>query len=219
MADLKGLLAYPSRPGTIGSVINSTLEILRAEATVEIATWEENDIPGRFIVEPILAKIDEGNILIADITRLNFNVTFEIGYAIGRRKRVALIKNVALTGSDQLIREIGVFDTLGFKTYSNSGELASFLRGLTDLEPLPISEAINTSAPVYLVLPKVKTDIEIRTIARIKKARLRFRAFDPEEQGRMGAGEAIDNVYDTAFVRRLSGHFNKRSGIHNPKTL
>lgn len=194
MAELNGLLAYPSRPTTIGSVIHSTLEIVRAEGIDELATWEENDIPGRFIVEPILAKIDEGNILIADITRLNFNVTFEIGYAIGCSKRVALIKNSALTGSDQLIREVGIFDTLGYKNYSNSGELASFLRGLSDLEPLPLPETINTAAPVYLVLPKLKTDIEIRTIARIKKARLRFRAFDPEEQGRMGAGEAIDNV-------------------------
>ncbi|MGI8734584.1 MAG: hypothetical protein ACR2LM_14930 [Pyrinomonadaceae bacterium] len=72
-----------------------------------LTSWEENDIPGRFIVEPILSKIEEGNILIADITRLNFNVVFEIGYAIGCSKRVALIKNSAITGSDELIRQIG----------------------------------------------------------------------------------------------------------------
>jgi hypothetical protein len=195
MAELHGLLAYPSKPDGIGNTLRSTLEILRLEGLGQsLTTWEENDIPGRFVIDPILSQIDAGNILIADITRLNFNVTFEIGYAIGRRKRVALIKNSSLTGSDELIRQVGIFDTLGYQQYSNSGHLAHFLRTLTDLTPLLISETINTAAPVYLLLPRVKTDIEIRTIARIKKARLFFRAFDPEEEPRLSGADAIENV-------------------------
>jgi hypothetical protein len=195
MPQLKGLVAYPSNPNTIGTGLSSTLEILRSRgAGAQLATWEENDIPGRFVVEPILSQIDDGGVLVADITRLNFNVTFEVGYAIGRRKRAVLIKNSALTGSDELIREVGIFDTLGYKSYTNSNELADYLNKLSDLLPLATPDTINTTAPVYLVLPKTKADPEIRTISRIKKARLRFRAFDPEEQGRMSAGEAIENV-------------------------
>ncbi|HEX6190705.1 MAG TPA: hypothetical protein VFZ40_21820, partial [Pyrinomonadaceae bacterium] len=195
MPELNGLLAYPSKPEPIGTTLRSALEILKSEGTGKnLASWEENDIPGRFIVDPILTRIEEGNILVADITRLNFNVTFEVGYAIGCGKRVALVKNSSLTGSDELIRQIGIFDTLGYEEYSNSGHLAHFLRQLTDLTPLTIPETINGAAPVYVVLPRVKTDIEIRTIARIKKARLSFRSFDPEEQTRLGAGDAIENV-------------------------
>jgi hypothetical protein len=37
-------------------------------------------------------------------------------------------------------------------------------------------------------------------MARIKKARLRFRQFDPEEQSRLRAGEAIDNVAESHGV-------------------
>jgi hypothetical protein len=86
MAELTGLLAYPSKPDTVGATLRSTLDILRSEGIGQnLASWEENDIPGRFIVDPILTQIDQGNILVADITRLNFNVTFEIAYAIGRR--------------------------------------------------------------------------------------------------------------------------------------
>jgi hypothetical protein len=195
MPQLNGLIAYPSTPNTIGIGLHSTLEILRTEGVgTQLAAWEENDIPGRFIVGPVLSRIDDGNVLVADVTRLNFNVTFEVGYAIGRRKRAILVKNLALTGSDELIREVGIFDTLGFKSYSNSRELATYLTELNDFASLTIPESINTAAPIYLVLPKVKTDAEIRTISRIKKARLRFRAFDPDEQGRLGAGEAIENV-------------------------
>jgi hypothetical protein len=215
MPNLDGLIAYPSRPEAIGEGIRSTLSILRAEGRAErLATWEENDIPGRFVVDPILSSIDEGNLLVADVTRLNFNVTFEIGYAIGRRRRVPLIKNVALTGSDELIREIGIFDTLGYEKYSNSGQLANFLRGLDDLEPLPIGETVNTA--IYLMLPKVKTNIEIRTIARIKKARLLFRTFDPEEQGRLSAAEAIDNVAQShGIVTFLLSRDRVDAEVHN----
>lgn len=157
MIELQGLFAYPSRPAAIGSTLLSALESLRLEGIGQgLTSWEENDIPGKFIVDPVLSQIDDGNILIADITRLNFNVTFEIGYAIGRGKRVALIKNSSLTGSEELIRQVGIFDTLGYKNYSNSSQLANFLRNVTDLRPLTISETINTAAPVYLFFQRLK---------------------------------------------------------------
>ena len=78
-----------------------------------MSTWEENDIAGRFISEPILEGIEDGQILVADITRLNFNVVFEIGYAIGLTKRIYLVHTSAITGSDDLIGQVGIFDTLG----------------------------------------------------------------------------------------------------------
>jgi len=192
---LSGLIAYPSSPPSIGLGINSTLGILRSEGVgTQFASWEENDIPGRFIVDPILSRIEAGTAFIADITRLNFNVTFEIGYAIGRQKRVILIKNSAITDSPELIREVGIFDTLGYQSYSTSRELAAHITNVEDLSPLTIKEYINSTAPVYLVMPRIKTDVEIRIVSRIKKARLFFRAFDPEEHGRLSAADAIENV-------------------------
>ena len=82
---------------------------------------------GRFIYQPILEEIDNGQMLVADVTRLNFNVVFEIGYAIGREKRAYLIRNSAIAGSDDLIEQVGVFDTLGYKQYNSSDQLASHL--------------------------------------------------------------------------------------------
>ncbi len=217
MTELHGLFTYPSRPTAIGSTLRSALDSLRLEGLGQgLTSWEENDIPGRFIVDPVLSQIDAGNILIADITRLNFNVTFEIGYAIGRGKQVALIKNSSLTGSDELIRHVEIFDTLGYESYSNSSQLVNFLRNVTDLRPLTISETINTAAPVYLLLPKVKTDIEITTIARIKKARLFFRTFDPEERPRLSASDAIENVAQShGVVTLLLPNDRVDANVHN----
>lgn len=216
MPELQGLIAYPSSPDSIGASIRAAVELLRSEGGAGFGTWEENDIPGRFIVDPILSRIEEGNALVADITRLNFNVTFEIGYAIGRSKRLVLIKNSALTGSDDLIREVGLFDTLGYKKYSNSRELANYLGSMIDILPLNLQGSINTAAPIYLVLPRVKTDAEIRAISRIKKAGLRFRAFDPEEQSRLSARDAIDNVNEShGLVTFLLPRDRVDAPVHN----
>ncbi len=191
-----GFFAYPSKPPTIGQTIRSAIDALRADLSApRITGWEENDIAGRFIAQPILEQIDTVDLLVADITRLNFNVVFEMGYAIGRQKRVVLVRNKALTTSDLLVREIGLFDTLGYVEYSQTGELVSILSGVSGTDPIPIGAyEISRGSPAYVLMPRVKTDAEVRVLSRLKKARLQFRTFDPEEQGRLAALEAIENV-------------------------
>jgi hypothetical protein len=102
---MKGICAYPSQPREIGVVIQETARLVPG-----LSTWEENDIPGRFIIEPILEQIETSDHLAADITRLNFNVSYEIGYAIGRQRRIFLLKSGAIKADDDLMREVGIFD-------------------------------------------------------------------------------------------------------------
>lgn len=218
MPRLSGLVAYPSRPHEIADMLRSALDQLRRDKPqIDLESWEENDVAGYFIVSPVLAKIDQGNLLLADITRLNFNVLFEVGYAIGRRKRAFLIRNSAITGSAELIRQVGIFDTLGYAEYANSRELVSLLGDIEDVTPLVVDEtSVNKLAPLYVVLPRIKTDAEIRIVSRIKKARLQFRSFDPEEQGRLSAGEAIDNVAQSFGVVTVLLSSNRvEADIHN----
>jgi hypothetical protein len=202
MPELQGLVAYPSKPKEIGTMIKAGIEAFQEQTgRSQLKSWEENEIAGYFIDTPILTNIDEGNILVADITRLNFNVAYEVGYCIGKKKRVFLIRNEALINDKNLVGEVGIFDTLGFSPYNNSAELVKLLRSISDISPLNVEEyEINTRTPVYILLPGKKTDTEIRVVSRVKKARLRFRSFDPEEQGRLSAREAIANVVSSHGV-------------------
>jgi hypothetical protein len=217
MNQLTGFVAYQSRPPQVGNTVRAALETLRADKTApQLASWEESDVAGRFLVEPILTNIANSDLLVADITRLNFNVVFEIGYAIGSQKRLYLIRNSALVASDELIREVGLFDTLGYQHYTHSTELASFLRRV-DSKPIPLDAGkINLGAPIYVVLPRAKTDAEIRLISRIKKARQQFRTFDPEEHGRLAAIEAIENVAQShGVVIPLLSKERGEADVHN----
>jgi nucleoside 2-deoxyribosyltransferase len=190
-------VGYASWPPEVGATIRSALELLKTERpTHHFKGWEENDIAGRFISEPILDEISSCDMLSADITRLNFNVTYEIGFAIGKGRPVYLIRNSAIVGDDALIREIGIFDTLGYKSYTTARNLVSLVTEVKDLTPLlSMVVGLNPKSPVYVVLPKIKTDSETELLSRVKKAfRVPYRSFDPEEHGRLSAVDAIRNV-------------------------
>jgi len=221
MSDLTAFVAYPSEPPQLTSTIKSAANDVRASnPDVEITLWEENDIAGRFLVSPIFSQIDNADILLADITRPNFNVLFEVGFAIGKKKRVFLLRNMAIESDGELIREVGIFDTVGYKGYANSSELVRIVSAIEDTNPMIVDDsAPNRSAPLYLILPRKKTDADIRLVSRIKKARLQFRSFDPEEHGRLAAGEAIDQVAKSFGVVAILLSSNRVGAkVHNLRT-
>jgi hypothetical protein len=116
-----------------------------------------------------------------------------------------------------LIRDIGIFDTLGYSKYRDSASLEKLLSTISDLSPLNIQDKpINIKAPVYILLPQIKGDIETYLISRIKKARLFYRSFDPEEHGRLSALEAIENIGSShGVVIPLLPNYRVDSKVHN----
>jgi hypothetical protein len=215
---ISGLFAYPSEPDEIGRTICRSLQTFQADDRLkDLSGWEEIDIPGRFIATEILRKIESGSTFIADITRPNFNVFFEIGYAIGCAKRTILVRNEGILSDSELIRDIGIFDTLGYSKYRDSASLEKLLSTISDLSPLNIQDKpINIKAPVYILLPQIKGDIETYLISRIKKARLFYRSFDPEEHGRLSALEAIENIGSShGVVIPLLPNYRVDSKVHN----
>jgi hypothetical protein len=217
MAPSVGFVAYASSPELVGQTIEAALEIYASRhGRNRFASWRENDIAGRFIVDPILNNIASSQCLIADITTLNFNVTYEIGYAIGRGKRVVLVKNKSVASDESELRRVGIFDTLGYLTYENGEELNRILASLNDFTPLKIATAPSVGAPVYILQLPFNIDAQTRIVARVKKARLRFRSFDPTEQSRLAAPEAIESVASSfGIIVPLAPGTMQDSRVHN----
>ncbi|GED21623.1 nucleoside 2-deoxyribosyltransferase [Halomonas halmophila] len=189
-----GFYAYASHPPEVGQTIEQAVEALQTSPKNEVKTWKALDIPGHFISEKVLEGIESCDFLVADISQLNFNVTYEIGYAIGKGKRILLTKNKTIREVSPAIREVGIFDTLGYKEYQNSQELSEFINSANKSSPFAVSNKINVKSPVYLLEGMHKTDWASRIVSRIKKARFLFRSFDPNEQPRLAASDAIVQV-------------------------
>ena len=113
---VRAFFAYTAAPAALGETIERAVLPHRQD----ILSWRALDIAGHFIAHEIETSVDEVEYLIADITFLNFNVTYELGYAIGRGKRVFPVRNRSFQESSPTIREVGLFDTLGYKEYENA---------------------------------------------------------------------------------------------------
>jgi len=167
----KAFIAYPSNLREVRDAVAGTVSKIKSvHPALTLHPWEANDIPGRCLVDPILETIATADFVIADISRLNFNVVYEVGFSIGKRKRVILLRNKAIKRDERLARETGIFDTIGYQDYANSDELAKYLIDLKDLSPLPLKQILpNRRAPIYIILPREKTEAEIRLVSRVKK--------------------------------------------------
>ena len=209
--------AYPSKPDVIGQTIEDAVGLVKRSAdSISIDTWRSIDIAGHFISEEVTSAIENSDIVIADISVLNFNVAYEVGYAIGQSKRILLTRNKSLSEQYPSIREVGIFDTLGYSEYENSECLVSLLRDAASLKAVDVPQRINKRAPVYLIDTKHKTDWATRIVSRIKKAKYIFRTFDPNELPRLSAYDAIDNVAQSyGVVVPLLANTIEDSAVHN----
>ncbi|MCJ2037719.1 hypothetical protein MKK55_01950 [Methylobacterium sp. J-059] len=91
---INSFAAYPSKPRIISDCFNlAAVDLKEINDPFHLRLWEENEIVGQPLISPILEHIDASQHLVADITITNFNVTFEIGYAIAKSKPVILTMN------------------------------------------------------------------------------------------------------------------------------
>ena len=160
--------AYPSSPSLIGDAVERAIFNLREKSGIEIVqSWREVDIAGRFIAEQVLNKIEEAQAFVADITQLNFNVTYELGFALAKGKRVILTRHKGIHASPPSVADVGIFDTLGYLEYQNTDELEAIIRNVTDPSPtLKNIYRLNTNAPPLLA-PMPKKPPEPNTCGRL----------------------------------------------------
>lgn len=207
--------AYPGASKPVADTIDEAVKKLNSFSE-KIKPWKELNIAGSFIISGIEKAIDEAEIFVADITNLNFNVTYEVGFAIGRGKKITLVKNTSVAETEPRISEVGIFDTIGYQEYSHSDELYTFLLNIKPNVLLGDRPKINSKAPVYLLEQKFKTDYATRITARIKKARYIYRSFDPNETPRLSGYDAINQVAQSygVLVSLLSKEI-KDYKVHN----
>lgn len=214
-------VAYPSRDKQLIAILREAIGKASARTmAIRFEPWEFNDIAGAPLISPIIEKIDSANFVIADITYLNLNVVYEIGYAIGKGKRVFLIRHEGTIGDRGLAAKVGIFDTLGYFEYANAEALCYRLAGYIDERAMDFPVAIDHRSPVYVVEPPIKGDATTMMTSRLKKARYRYRSFNPTEDSRLSAVDAIRQVASSAGVMvSFDGGDQVWSPIHNLRTM
>ena len=117
--------AYASSGNTLREPIKDAVNQINAGRHVNIKTWEECSPSGTFLINTICKAIYESDLFFADLTGLNANVMFELGYAIARNKRIWLIFDDTYQKGKNLFNQLKVLTTVGYVRCCNSEDIVS----------------------------------------------------------------------------------------------
>lgn len=191
---IKVFIAYASNPAGIGETIERAKRQINLDVrALQAVTWSREDLGGAQLIQPVIDSVRESDIIVTDVTTLNFNVIYELGFALGLGKRVIPVRNRAYTAVNDALANVGIFDTLLHQEYSDADQLTSIINNAHSGQRIATSFPYNP-LPLYIVLPEIKGDDLGTLVGRARKAGLKARTFDPAEQARLGAVEAIRSV-------------------------
>lgn len=212
----KVFVAYAASPAGIGDSIERARVLANlAVKPIELTTWKREDLAGSQLIQPIIDAIRGSDIVVADVTVLNFNVIYELGYAVGLGKRALPVRNRAFTADNALIDRVGIFDTLLREEYGDAEQLFEIISKAQPGQRIATSFPFDP-LPLYIVLPEIKGDDFGNLSSRARRAGVKARTFDPTEQPRLGAVEAVRSVASSyGVVVPLLAPEMKDAQVHN----
>jgi hypothetical protein len=194
-------VASPSRPPELLSGLAEAITIANSSnKLLQYHLWTKNDIAGRNLVQPIHENIQQSPIFVADVTYLNLNVTYEVGYALGQSKRVLLTLYRGLQGDIDLANDIGIFDTLGRHEYDRFEQLGSYLALDHDRRPAPTDYPLDPIKRVFFLDIPGSSDVIRQIVSAIKREFRLYRSFSDEESVRLAASSAVESVSASSGV-------------------
>jgi hypothetical protein len=148
-------------------------------------------INGKYIISEICDAIDRANLFCADVTGVNANVMFELGYAIALNKRIWLIRDDSYTDVRKEFEQLLLLTTIGFSPYVNSTQIIkSFFTEephLTldqtifrqSIEPMLSAKSDNPSL-LYLK-SRYDTEASVQVTRMLEHSRIPLVVNDPQE--------------------------------------
>lgn len=133
----KGFFAYGSQIPSSGESIEEAIRIInKSDIEVSISSWTSLRNSGTLIISQVLTAIDEADFFCADLTGVNDNVLFELGYALSLKKPIFLINDESHLESAKRFRELGLLSTIGYVSYSNTNQIVNGFYKMAPYDPI-----------------------------------------------------------------------------------
>ena len=101
-------------------------------------------------------------VIFADTTTLNFNLLFEIGFALGLGIAVIPIRDTTYKTHEREYAQLGLLDTLGYLEFQNHATLAARMAENLEKSGLPLPQVqVNQEQPLFLVKNSVSSEGQI----------------------------------------------------------
>jgi len=209
---------YPSERSLIAETIRAAVSKVNGGTVKQVWTWQDIPSSGRIIFCDICAAIRAADIVIADVSTFNFNVMFEMGYAIALNKVLMPIREKQYTRDRSFFDDLGIFDVIGYKEFENSDELTQIIKQNMTAQPLrlPVT-SMSEIEPTYIVKSPTNTDAQTRIIAAMTRSALyRFRTYDKNEVSRLSLFDAYRQVCASfGVIVHMIDNNRDSANVHN----
>jgi len=124
------------------AIIRAAHEYNVHQGTYEVVLWEDLKQSGNIIGSKIFNAIRECEIFACDLTYLNHNVFFELGFAIACKKKLKLFLNENITNSKKNYSDLKILRNIEYTPFSTSREISSEFQQRVSSNSLQIKDII-----------------------------------------------------------------------------
>lgn len=146
--------AYPSKPSSLSEAVENAIELINGTEVVDASSWKDLAVTGRLVIKEIFAAIDATDIFACDLTHLNPNVLFELGYAVARNKKVWIFLDSSYETTVAEYKKVNLLSSVGYAEYHNSRDIVNSF--LDDQPFLSVDETLYEDIIEAVLLPPAK---------------------------------------------------------------
>lgn len=206
-----GFFAYPSKTTAYAFTIDRAIKFINSNSSeIEVTGWEENSYKGEFILDKVTNSINEADVFICDLTYINANVLFELGYAIISDKPIWVCVDKGVHDKERFRKELGLLSTFEYRAYHSGDQLGTFFledapfRDLeatlfrTHVDPL-LKTTLDKPGILYLK-SSISTDTSNELTKRLNRSNLSIRTDDVHEVKRRPFDWYVEKLYQSIGV-------------------
>lgn len=222
----KGFFAYSSEPEYCGEFIEEALVSINKSGIATLSSWKDLNITGKLIIYPILKAIERADFFCADLTGMNDNVLFEIGFAISKKKPLWLILDTSHIDSVKRFKELNFLSTVGYSTYNSSSQIEENFHydkvqdSNSDLIETLFDNISNTrdEKALFYIKGQIDTNYSQEILNIITNKKLPCIIDDPVESNIHPLSWYIEQLYSVpAFLGEFSSIYRTGFELHNSK--
>ena len=120
-----GFYAYPSASSHLTETIEGAISSINKRNVVQLKSWRRMRSSGKIVIQAILNQIKDADLFLCDLTGLNPNVLFELGYAIALGKRVWLTVDATRPKNIDQVKSLNLVSTLGYVEHTNDDQITT----------------------------------------------------------------------------------------------
>jgi hypothetical protein len=200
MSKKKIFFAYGSgHQDNIDAITKASDNYNKHQRSYQILRWEELSVSGTILATRILEEIDSCDKFACDLTYLNHNVMFELGYAIAKEKPLKIFLNQTILEAKENYAEIKILKGIGYASFNKAHDISNEFQSKTSATA---SLSIENIIPGYKKL-EIEHDVFLINIKNKTQA-----AIDIEEHLMLNYDKFIANEENEIAYHPLAWYMN-----------